>query len=100
MRTLTVRFQAKNNEVHNRLIRYPTTDTVPCHEAKRLAYTSIPLKVKRKEQLQKNLEIKIADAMSRCDPFKHERSSACDVLWDEIEELSDVLYNIKYPNGQ
>ena len=35
--------------------------------------------------------------MSRCDPFKHDRNSACDVLWDEIEELSNALYDIKHP---
>ena len=107
MRTLTIRFQAISND---RLIRYPTQETVPCHEAKRLAYKSVPLKerrtdsmpvkTRRAEQLQKDLEIKIADAMSRCDPFKHERNSACDVLWDEIEELSNTLYDIKHPTDR
>lgn len=108
MRTLTIRFQAISND---RLIRYPTQETVPCHEAKRLAYKSMPAKTRRADsmpaktrrradQLQKDLEIKIADAMSKCDPFKHERNSACDVLWDEIEELSNALYNIKHPGDR
>lgn len=97
MRVLTVRCQAISND---RLIRYPIPDTIPCHEAKRLAYKSVPVKVRRNDKLQKDLELKIAEAMSKCDPFKHERSSACDVLWDEIEELSNALYNINHPTDR
>tara|TARA_Y100000389_G_scaffold11145_1_gene10343 strand:+ start:457 stop:804 length:348 start_codon:yes stop_codon:yes gene_type:complete len=50
-----------------------------------------------KKRLQTALCIKIEKVKSyiECDPFEYKLSASCTQMWDEIEELSSALHDIK-----
>ena len=53
--------------------------------------------VTTKKRLQTALKIKIEKVKSyvECDPFENKLSASCTQMWDEIEELSSALHDIK-----
>ena len=50
-----------------------------------------------KKRLQTALNIKLEKVKSyvECDPFEYKLSAPCTQMWDEIEELSSALHDIK-----
>ena len=50
-----------------------------------------------KKRLQTALKIKLEKVKSyvECDPFEYKLSASCTQMWDEIEELSSALHDIK-----
>lgn len=50
-----------------------------------------------KKRLQTALKIKIEKVKSRveCDPFANKLTAPCTQMWDEIEELSSALHDVK-----
>lgn len=87
-----------SSSIHSRLIRYPNNKSTPCHEAKVLAFDGVPQKVRqsKKTLIQHELEHKINHALSMCDHDKTVRNKQCEVMWDEIEELSSTLNNLTH----
>lgn len=86
-----------SSSINSRFIRYPNNKSTPCHEAKVLAFDSVPQKTHqhKKTRLQHELEHKINHALSMCNHDKIERNDKdCTVMWDEIEELSSTLNNL------
>ena len=50
---------------------------------------------KQYKSLEKKLEQNMFVALKKCHPNKHSKHQSCVVLWDEIEELSMKMNDIK-----
>lgn len=59
------------------------------HDKKKLISTKKILQIALKKKLDK------VKSYVECDPFKNKLSASCTEMWDEIEELSSALHDIK-----